>query len=52
MSLSCESTPTGIPIIDCETCGHRHPESREGRLVTRLRHRLAAWLCRQFARLA
>ena len=22
------TTPTGIPIIDCSTCGYRHPESR------------------------
>lgn len=21
-------TPTGIPIIDCATCGRRHPETR------------------------
>lgn len=23
------TTPTGIPIRDCETCGHRHPVSRD-----------------------
>ena len=23
------TTPTGIPIIDCDTCGHRHPVSRD-----------------------
>lgn len=22
------TTPTGIPIIDCDTCGHRHPVTR------------------------
>lgn len=23
-----ETTQTGIPIIDCEQCGHRHPVTR------------------------
>ena len=23
------STPTGIEIIDCDQCGHRHPVTRE-----------------------
>ena len=23
------ATPTGIPIIDCPECGHRHPANRE-----------------------
>jgi len=22
------TTPTGIPIIDCDTCGRRHPITR------------------------
>lgn len=24
-----DTTPTGIPIIGCETCGHTHPVTRE-----------------------
>ena len=24
-----ETTPTGIPIEDCKTCGRRHPATRE-----------------------
>lgn len=23
-----DQTPTGIPIIDCGQCGHRHPSQR------------------------
>ena len=23
-----DTTPTGIPIVDCTTCGHRHPVTR------------------------
>ena len=23
------TTPTGIEIIDCDQCGHRHPVTRE-----------------------
>lgn len=24
-----ETTPTSIPITDCETCSHRHPVTRK-----------------------
>lgn len=24
-----ETTRTGIPVIDCDECGHRHPETRK-----------------------
>lgn len=24
-----ETTPTGLPIVDCDTCGKRHPERRK-----------------------
>lgn len=27
-AIAPETTPTGIPIVDCETCGKRHPETR------------------------
>ena len=27
MSAPSRSTPTGIPIIDCTTCGRTHPET-------------------------
>lgn len=27
--MSAETTPTGVPIIDCEQCGRRHPATRQ-----------------------
>ncbi len=26
--MSPETTQTGIPIIDCDKCGNRHPQNR------------------------
>jgi len=28
MSATVETTPTGIPVTDCDTCHHRHPVTR------------------------
>jgi len=27
--MSGETTPTGVPVIDCEECGRRHPVGRD-----------------------